>query len=64
MCCRALDEGFDVPSANIGIVMSSASTSGQRLGRILRQAGKDISCLYYLYINGTTEDTSYFPDSK
>ena len=62
--CRALDEGFDVPSANVGIVMSSASVNRQRvqrLGRILRRyEGKEIASLYYLYIAESSEEASYF----
>lgn len=63
--CRSLDEGFDVPSANVGIVMSSASVNRQRiqrLGRILRRyEGKEIASLYYLYIKESTEEASYIP---
>lgn len=66
---RALDEGFDVPSANVGIVMSSASVNRQRiqrLGRILRKyEGKQIASLYYLYIAASSEEATYFPvDSR
>lgn len=63
--CRALDEGFNVPSANVGIVMSSASANRQRiqrLGRILRRhEGKEMASLYYLYIEESSEEASYFP---
>ena len=63
--CRALDEGFDVPSANVGIVMSSASVNRQRtqrLGRILRKyEGKEIASLYYLFVASSSEEQSYFP---
>lgn len=63
--CRSLDEGFDVPSANVGIVMSSTSVNRQRiqrLGRILRRyEGKEVASLYYLYIEESTEEASYFP---
>ncbi|MFR6349234.1 MAG: DEAD/DEAH box helicase [Enterocloster aldenensis] len=63
--CRALDEGFNVPSANVGIVMSSASANRQRtqrLGRILRRDdGKEIASLYYLYIAESSEEISYLP---
>lgn len=63
--CRSLDEGFDVPSANVGIVMSSASANRQRiqrLGRILRRyEGKEIASLYYLYIGESKEEASYIP---
>lgn len=64
--CRALDEGFDVPSADVGIVLSSASIERQRiqrLGRILRrQEGKEVSGLYYLYLEASTEECSYLDD--
>lgn len=63
--CRALDEGFDMPSANVGIVISSASANRQRiqrLGRILRRhEGKEIAGLYYLYIAQSSEEVSYIP---
>ena len=38
--CRCLDEGIDVPDANIGIVMSSSAMERQRvqrLGRVIRR---------------------------
>lgn len=61
--CKALDEGIDVPDANIGIVVSSTSVSRQRiqrLGRIIRKSGsKHTACLYYLYIRESAEDSSY-----
>ena len=61
--CRCLDEGIDVPDANIGIVMSSSSVPRQRiqrLGRIIRRSeGKDAACLYYLYIRESADDPSY-----
>ena len=65
--CRALVEGYDVPSANVGIVMSSASVNRQRtqrLVRILRRAeGKEIASLYYLYVRESSEEASYLPEA-
>lgn len=65
--CRALDEGFDIPGASVGIVLSSSSVERQRvqrLGRILRhQKGKDISCLYYLYLDNSVEESAFFQDA-
>ena len=65
ICCRALDEGFDIPSADVGIVLSGTSTERQRiqrLGRILRRSGsKTISSLYYFYLEGTLEDSTLLP---
>ncbi|HKM05709.1 MAG TPA: DEAD/DEAH box helicase [Sphaerochaeta sp.] len=60
--CKALDEGFDIPSADVGIVLSSTSMQRQRiqrLGRILRRnQNKGISSLFYFYIEGTIEDSA------
>ena len=48
--CRALDEGFNVPEARIGIIAASTATRRQRiqrLGRVLRpSAGKDGAIIY------------------
>ena len=52
--CRALDEGANVPEANVGIIAHSTSSTRQRiqrLGRVLRPAsGKDQARIYTLYI--------------
>ena len=64
--CRALDEGMDVPSVCIGIVLSCSAGSRQRiqrLGRILRKtAGKESAVLYYLYVKESADDSAYLPD--
>lgn len=48
--CRALDEGFNVPETEIGIIAASTATYRQRiqrLGRVLRPAtGKDKAIVY------------------
>lgn len=50
--CRALDEGFNVPEAQVGIIAASTATRRQRiqrLGRILRPAkGKQSAIVYSL----------------
>lgn len=50
--CRALDEGFNVPETEIGIIAASTATRRQRiqrLGRILRPAdGKNRAVIYSL----------------
>ena len=50
--CKALDEGFNVPSTEVGIIAAATSTKRQRiqrLGRILRPAlGKDKAIIYSL----------------
>jgi superfamily II DNA or RNA helicase len=55
---RVLNEGVDLPAAEVAIVASGTSTvreSVQRLGRILRpQPGKQ-AVLYELVADGTTE---------
>ena len=64
--CRALDEGMDVPAAEIGIVMSCESQERQRiqrLGRILRKSPeKNSAVLYYLHVSESSEDQAYLPD--
>jgi superfamily II DNA or RNA helicase len=48
--CRALDEGFNVPETEIGIIAASTATYRQRvqrLGRVLRPvAGKELAVIY------------------
>jgi superfamily II DNA or RNA helicase len=50
--CRALDEGFNVPETEIGIIAASTATRRQRiqrLGRVLRPvSGKPIATIYSL----------------
>ena len=65
--CRALDEGMDVPDAEVGIVLSSTNTNRQRiqrLGRILRRSSyKHMAAIYYLYIKESSDDAAYLSDS-
>ena len=53
VCCRALDEGMNVPETSVAVVASSTASHRQRiqrLGRILRPAkGKDFATVYTLY---------------
>lgn len=62
--CRTLDEGLDISDADVGVVMSSTSGERQRiqrLGRILRRKSeRKHAYLYYLYVNGTMEETEIF----
>lgn len=67
--CRALDEGFDIPSANVGIVLSSSSVERQRiqrLGRILRNSSGQthIAGLYYLYVKDSSEKPFYLEEEN
>lgn len=54
--CRALDEGFNVPETEVGIVAASTATSRQRiqrLGRVVRPAkGKAGAAIYTLVATG------------
>ncbi len=59
-CCRALDEGFNVPETNVGIIASSTASNRQRiqrLGRMLRPyPGKEIATVYTLYCTRAEEN--------
>ena len=54
--CRALDEGFNVPETQIGIIAASTATRRQRiqrLGRVLRPiSGKDQATVFTLVATG------------
>jgi superfamily II DNA or RNA helicase len=58
--CRALDEGFNVPETEIGIIAASTATRRQRiqrLGRVVRPAkGKSGACVYTLVATGPEID--------
>ncbi len=62
---KSLIEGFDVPAADVGIVVASSSSKRQRiqtLGRILRKgqgASAKSSILHILYMGGTTDEQIY-----
>ena len=65
VCCRALDEGLNVPETDAGIIVS-ASGSGrqriQRLGRIIRRMdGTRPKRIYYLYIPEAAEPPEILP---
>ena len=54
---QVLDEGVDVPAANVGIILSGTGSTReykQRLGRILRPTGGKAK-LYEVVANGTSE---------
>jgi superfamily II DNA or RNA helicase len=60
VCCRALDEGMNVPETSVGVIASSTASQRQRiqrLGRVLRPApGKDRATIYTVY--ATTQESS------
>ncbi|MEZ4631792.1 MAG: DEAD/DEAH box helicase family protein [Deinococcales bacterium] len=56
---RVLNEGVDVPDANVAIVLSGTSTTReyvQRLGRILRQREGKLAILYEVIAKDTSEE--------
>jgi superfamily II DNA or RNA helicase len=56
--CRALDEGFNVPEAEIGIIAASTASYRQRiqrLGRVLRHAPGKTCALIYSIVASTPE---------
>jgi superfamily II DNA or RNA helicase len=56
---QVLNEGVDVPAANVGIVLSGTSTireNVQRLGRLLRKQQGKQAILYEVVARGTTEE--------
>jgi superfamily II DNA or RNA helicase len=58
---QVLNEGVDVPAANVGIVLSGSSTireNVQRLGRLLRKKGDKQAMLYEVVARGTMEEFS------
>lgn len=54
--CKALDEGFDLPRIDTGVIVSATASIRQRIqriGRILRRApGKYNSKIYTIYVKG------------
>lgn len=65
---RILDEGIDVPDADLGVVMASNRSRRQmiqRLGRVLRRRGGKIARFVVLYAEGSVEDplaSGHLPD--
>ena len=56
---RVLNEGVDVPSAEVAVVLSGSATVRehvQRLGRILRRSGDKQAVLYELVVGETAEE--------
>jgi superfamily II DNA or RNA helicase len=56
---RVLNEGVDVPAANVGVVLSGTGTVRehvQRLGRLLRKLGEKQAILYEVVTRGTGEE--------
>ncbi|MCL1872671.1 MAG: DEAD/DEAH box helicase [Clostridiales bacterium] len=60
ICCRALDEGLNVPQTDVGIILSSTGSVRQRIqriGRILRRCAEDgAKSVYYLHVADSSEE--------
>ncbi|MDF1666758.1 MAG: DEAD/DEAH box helicase, partial [Planctomycetota bacterium] len=57
---KVLNEGVNVPEANIAVVLSGSGTVRehvQRLGRILRKVGDKTAILYEVVARGTSEES-------
>lgn len=59
VCCRALDEGINVPETSLAIIASATASARQRiqrLGRVLRPApGKNFADVYTIYASKMEE---------
>jgi superfamily II DNA or RNA helicase len=60
VCCRALDEGVDVPEADVAIIAASTASSRQRIqriGRVIRvHRNKESARIYTLYVTEREEE--------
>lgn len=60
VCCRALDEGVDVPESDVAIIAASTSSSRQRIqriGRVIRVHNKkDQAKVYTIYATDREEE--------
>jgi len=58
--CRVLEEGFDVPECDVGVIIATGTGERQliqRVGRLLRPAGgKSEATVYFVYCRGTHEE--------
>ena len=60
VCCRALDEGVDVPESDVAIIAASTASSRQRIqriGRVIRvHKDKNKAKIYTLYATEREEE--------
>lgn len=60
VCCRALDEGVDVPESEIAVIAASTSSSRQRIqrmGRVIRlHDSKEKALIYTIYITDREQE--------
>lgn len=65
--CRALDEGFNVPETEVGVIAASTATRRQRiqrLGRVLRPAGGKEAATVYTLVATAPEVTRLQQEEK
>ncbi len=58
VACQILDEGVDLPSAKVGIILGGSTSpqkAEQRLGRLLRLTGNVPAALYEVFCQDTAE---------
>ena len=56
---KALNQGFDIPNANIGIICgltSKALSMVQRIGRLIRYEEGKTGKIYIIYVKDTQEE--------
>ena len=62
--CKVLEEGFDAPECDTGVILATGSNDRQliqRVGRLLRPApGKTRATVYFVYARGTHEEGAYW----
>jgi superfamily II DNA or RNA helicase len=63
LSARALIEGYNVPSTDVGIIAASSSSPRQRvqtIGRVLRRSpGKDSSKVYNIYVRESSDENIF-----
>ncbi len=58
VACQILDEGVDLPSAKVGVILGGSTSilkAEQRLGRLLRLTGNVPATLYEVFCQDTAE---------
>jgi|TARA_R100000049_G_C1956616_1_gene113445 superfamily II DNA or RNA helicase len=59
ICVKGLDEGLNVPDADVAIIVASSSQTRQtiqRIGRVLRYAPDKVAKIYNLYVKDSKEE--------
>jgi superfamily II DNA or RNA helicase len=68
VCCRALDEGLNVPETDAGVILSvggGARQRIQRVGRVLRRdAASRLKKIFYLHIPESAEADELLPSEN